>query len=176
LSSIGICLINTINNFLNITLNISIRSNSSNLIQIFSVKNSFNTLKSSTFQIYTYYDGLNALVDYINNSLIVTADPNPILYANVSSSNYAIKSVSTYTFSINFTNPVLSGTVLNISFPLSINIINLNIGYNIDNKLNCQLSKNNQNIILSSCFTNNTIQNINIILDYIQNPLSTKPT
>jgi hypothetical protein len=151
-------------------------ANSNISINISSIKNSYTTISSSTFTIYTYYDGPAALVDQLSSGLTITSTPNPIVSANVSSTTYVVKSLSSYTLNITFTNIVLVGTIFNIVFPPEVPISNTTVTFSSSNTLSCTISQFGQIITLNSCINQNTTNNVVFTLGMINNPLSTKPT
>lgn len=138
------------------------------------VQNPLTTTASSTFSISTYYDASDSLVDQLTAGLTFTAAPAPLKWLQVTPSSRVVRDVSSYTISINFTNPVPAGVTLFLTFPTSIPISS--VQYSAINSLSCIVSSSLQVVTLASCFSSTTTGTVSFTLSGIANPTSTKPT
>lgn len=171
-TSFGSCSINS--NTVTLDLNASYAAGTNLSVSLSQVRNPLTTLPTSTFSISTYYNSSDSLVDQMTTGLTFTAIPNPIKEMVITPASLTVGAVTTYSFQVNFTNPVPVGTVMTISFPSAIPLTA--VTFPSSNTLPCVASLNAQTVTLTGCITAQTSGQLTFVLGGITNPLSTKPT
>lgn len=159
-----------------VTINVqSAVAGGSNITTVLSlVQNPLTTTPSSTFSISTYYDTSDSLVDQLTSGLTFTALPVPLKVLQVLPQSSTVRDVTNYTFNVNFTNPVPTGTILYLTFPSSLPISS--VMYTSNNTLGCVVSTNLQTVTLTGCFSADYTGMVTFTLGGITNPTSKKPT
>lgn len=171
-TSVGNCFFSGNTVTVNVQNAVSAGSNITTILSL--VQNPLTTTASSTFSISTYYDTSDSLVDQLTSGLTFTAAPVPVKALQVLPLSKTVRDITSYTFNINFTNPIPSSAILYLSFPSSLPISS--VLYTSNNTLSCVVTVNLQTVTLTSCFSSQTTGTVTFTLGSITNPTSTKPS
>lgn len=165
------CMMNTTSAVIKTGAPVSAGSNLT--VNVSNVRNSLTTTASSSFQISTYYNSTDELVDQIVSGLTVTADPVKMSSVSITPSSLVVLAQPVnYAFSITTANTNPANSVLAIVFPAEIPLVDTVIVGS--SSAFCSLVQQlGQNVTVSCTQSSATLM---ITLGNIRNPSSTKPT
>lgn len=172
------CII-TSSSTITVTLGQTLTAASSVQINVASVTNPGQVLKTDSFAIATYYDsGMDSLVDSISSGLTITTVANPIFGMAVNPTSLVTGVTCNYVFTATLNDPIPQGGSLTISFPPSVTVgspMLLAASFSIDT---CILTPTSSTVTLTGCFATAIMSTlaVSITLSGITNPPSLQPT
>lgn len=143
-----------------------------------SITNPSQALTTSAFSISTIYSSAGGTVD-VNNNQQVTIQPSAIAAVTLLTSNSVTNQAANYTFTIQNTNSLNSGTFLQLQLPSEVTMGTLSCFVNATIAVLCQnLSSTVVNItnIINASVTVGQLKNSPLTIVGLTNPISFKPT
>jgi hypothetical protein len=143
-----------------------------------SISNPSQALTTSNFIVSTIYSASGGYTD-MNSNIQVTITPSIISSVTLQASNYVNNQPANYTLTINNTNTLSPGSILQISVPSSITVGSISCFVSVTTPVTCALvSSNVINVsdVVNSTLASGALASSSLTIVGLTNPISFQPT